>query len=512
MNIEEFEALKQNPIEFVAGLAARVDEKPDFGLARVVSEFMAANPDAANSIPIVTSAGDLQQHPPGEFVRLRCCFNTPLYEEMVAYRIAHEDKFYTAVVPYPIPFEPTGFDKNTLVSRRIIGVSSVPSLTEWMRSAYASTPTEASVHLKVSTEEVEPVENLFDVPFSGVVKILFDLPDRPGLVYDFYGFFEEAAPFTPQIMKESSVFDNGPCFIALAYTPVNVLYDPRPGAVPAPAELRDKLMELLTTVLEPLQAEVLLLWLMGRCRSDKYASLPIGLISVNFTGCTPAQAAVISSLLAFLCTALNYVKVTCASMNETSLRPSVVNGEYKPTVLSAALNTRMVIDETELTEGTLTQQGRENFEILKEMVHTQAFDMFVEGALFPMRASYPTIILSGQSKSLIGATLTLPVGAVQPADLTMDPELLSVLRMYIEQVRTTEYHLPDETANFLSEQIDAVHKSDPSITQADLHLLMHLDELNCISVGQPTTNADLWQHTLELFRAIHTLAPNASSL
>ena len=127
MNIEEFEALKRNPIEFVAELAARVDEKPDFGLARVVSEFMAANPEAANSIPIVTSAGDLQQHPPGEFVRLRCCFNTPLYEEMVAYRIAHEDKFYTAVVPYPIPFEPTGFDKNTLVSRRIIGVSSVPS-------------------------------------------------------------------------------------------------------------------------------------------------------------------------------------------------------------------------------------------------------------------------------------------------------------------------------------------------------------------------------------------------
>lgn len=502
-----FEALVRDPIQFVAELVQTSDQMPDFGLNKSISDYLAANPAAASAIPLITSAGDLQQHPPGEFVRLRCCFNTPLSDEIVLFRGQHEGRFYTAIVPCETPFNPCEipFDRRNLVTRRMIGVSSVPSLTQWMRGEYSSSPTEASVHMKVSTDETVPVENLFEQPFSGIVKVLFDLPDRPGLVYDFYGFFDEAQAIVPSAFpKDSSIFDSSPCFTALSCTPVTVLYDPRPPAVPTSVEMRMKLMELLTSMMEPIQAELLLLWLMGRA-GIRYPSFVIGLISLNFTGCTPAHASAMSMLLAFLCTALNYVKVTCGAMNEVTLRPSVVNGEYKATPMSAALNTRLVLDETELTEGEVTEKGRDNFGILTDVVQTQTFKMLFEQEMFLMEVSYPTIIFSGQSRSVISTTVAVPIGNVRPASLDMDPGLLALLRMYIEQARTTEYQLSDETASFVTAQLDAVHKSDPSITQEDLHLLMHLDRLNCISVGQSDTNEELWNHALELFAAVRAL-------
>jgi hypothetical protein len=219
-------------------------------------------------------------------------------------------------------------------------------------------PEDPSIHCRISLEETNStaVTDLFDLPFQAVVRVLHDIPDKPHVVYDFFGVFDDAVRY-PLSYGENAYFSTLPSFLAFHHIPVTYLYEPVFADAPSLPEMRGRLLALFQSVLEPLPAELLVLWLMGRRNFERHIELPIGIISLNLYRCKPVLASWISHMLTFLCTTLNIVPLTVGGMNEKSMLPGTWGGEYVTTAFSAARETRMVVDETQLEEGVLEEQG-----------------------------------------------------------------------------------------------------------------------------------------------------------
>jgi hypothetical protein len=494
-----------DPIGFVTELAQLCDVPPDFGLNQALSEVLVADPDFVSHIPLVSSAGDLQLHPPCTFLRLRCTVGLPLFDEAIALRAFHDGRFYTGVVPMELPPDIEPPDRKEFPMRHCVFVSSIPSLTEWLREELAGHPGELSSRLRIADDCGASPKDLFEIPFQAIVKGLFDIPDRGNVSYDFFGFFEPPGDFAETLEIGDGFFHSLPSFLAFAALPVCSLYRPVLAAEPPAAELRRHLLGLLQTILEPLQAEMLLLWLMGRVRSHQ-ATMAVGCFSLNFVGCGSQDAAVVIRLLTFLCTALNVVYFTIDSFNAAEFRPMRTDGEWKTSVLSASNETRLLIDETELGPGTLAKQGCVNLRTLQDIIAQQSFMVDSEGVLFDEFVSFPTIVLS-QTKSLFKCQVTISIGNLTVAPQDLEPELISLLRWYVEEARFTDWTLAGEGLAFVVEQLAAMIAADHRVkTPPLLHLLMAINELNCVSLGGVEANPDIWAHALELFMAVADLS------
>jgi hypothetical protein len=496
----DFDQLVSDPVAFVNELVQTSDLRPDFGISQSLLSVINSHPGFTTSIPMIASAGDLQLYPPFTFCRLRCTFNLPVLEEAIGFRIFHGGRFHTAIVPTEFPPD-CPVDLRQCQTRRAVAVSSIAAMTEWLRREYAGGPREASPRLGISNHIPGTLRDVFEIPFIALVRVLFALPNRPGVTYDFYGFFEPAAPFQPRSGIGDGFQETMPPFIAFAGKPIWALYRPTFFHEPRADELRGHLLEIIGTILEPLQAELLLLWLVGRARSHDVLQ---GLISLNFTGCERQTASGIARFLTFFCTTLNVVEFTVGNFNDIELRPSRTEGEFKPTALSAGNETRILIDETMLDEGVLSARGLGNMRLMQEVIDNQTYEIDSEGDFFDVKLSFAVIVLSAV-RSMFKCTISVPIGAVHFTDLDIDQQTLAMLRWYVEEARMTDWALDPEGQAFAVQQVEAVIRADRSSTMSDLQLLMSLHELVCVSFGAAQTTPEIWERVLQLFASVVAL-------
>jgi hypothetical protein len=229
-----------------------------------------------------------------------------------------------------------------------------------------------------------------------------------------------------------------------------------------------------------------------------------GLISLNFTGCDPESASVIARFLAIFCTTLNVIEFTVGNFNTIELRPSRTEGEFKPTPISAANETRILIDETMLDQGILSQRGLANMKLMQELIDNQTYQIDSEGDFFDVNVSFPVIVISAV-RSLFRCTVSVPIGAVALPDIDVDQQTLALLRWYVEEARMTNWALDREGQAFAEQQVEAVIRANRSLTMTDLQLLMSLHELVCVSFGAVQTSPEIWEHVLQLFASVMEL-------
>lgn len=308
-----------NPVAYIRELAQVTDTAPDLGLNALLTEAFAARPDLIPAIPSVTRPADFQLHAPCTFLRLRASFNCPVFSEIIPLRLFHSGRWFTGLVPerwtepLAVPPQLAG-----LVDRRGVAVSTLSTLTPWARELEPQKKLEFSQHFQISDPAAVP-----DFEFEGTLEVTvcltFDLPDIHGAVYDFFGFFEESAPRgAPLVSSDQGFYSHLPSFLCFAALPVSLLFAPEFPAVPAAGELRAHLLAFLEGVLEPLQAELLLLWLVGRARSSGLTGLAAGFLVLNLYGCTPAAAAAVLRLLSFLCASVVALPFSCARRSRTA--------------------------------------------------------------------------------------------------------------------------------------------------------------------------------------------------
>jgi hypothetical protein len=301
-----------------------------------------------------------------------------------------------------------------------------------------------------------------------------------------FGFFLDPDPFTSPLANRDRFFYRSlPTFLAFAFAPVTSLYAPVFSAFPPIPEVRLSLLNFLSLVFQPLQAELLLLWLVGRRRRENPLGGVMGLISLAFTKCHLGILPAVSEILNFLCTAVNIVP------NSMSLRPRHTYDEFNFSPLVVPNGTRIVVDESRVDAGS------DDFLVLQRVISDQKVDAVVGGPVYALEASFPVLVLAGET-SEFQTSIEVEMGDVNVGiELPVDEEILGVLRWYVESVRYREWELGEEGEAFLRGQV-AEAMATLRLSSEQLRVLMGLTELVSVSVGEEGVSAETWNHAVEI--------------
>lgn len=498
----DFETLFSNPKQFIDNIVQVSDEKPDLGIQRRINEFFETNPESVNQIPVIATLGHLQMTIPGTLVRVRCVIIKYIDNEYIHLRQHCNGKYYTTIYQQDIPEDADRPDVRSMANRICMLVSSIPNISEWLVSELQPDVNPSNPSLNLKEFSSEQMVRILEEPFQLNAKFLYEQPDLPCTIYDFIGFIDDDAPWG----VGESFSSTNPTFIALTSVPVQSLYIPQiPSPEPSLSEVRGHLMSFLTQIFDPPQAELLLLWMIGSVKSRKSGIL-LGLFSLNLFGCTKHIAKLIIHLFKYLFTAIIDIPLSIDYFNSIPFIPTVENQELKPTPLILASGTRLIIDETELDVGNFNQTGIENCQIIRKIFDQQQIDYVFEGELLSFNISYPTLILS-QTRTILSDQQTqiqafCPVGNVNQPEINIDPNLLMIIRRYIENIRYCEFSISDEDSKFTQEQLFKLLQSNRELTQANLHFLMIIAKLCSISLGSNSITKEIWDHSVQILQSL----------
>jgi hypothetical protein len=303
-----------------------------------------------------------------------------------------------------------------------------------------------------------------------------------------FGFFLDPDPFTSPLANRDRFFYRSlPTFLAFAFAPVTSLYEPVFSAFPPIPEVRLSLLNFLSLVFQPLQAELLLLWLVGRRRRENPLGGVMGLISLAFTKCHLGILPAVSEILNFLCTAVAIVP----NSNSASLRPRHTYDEFNFSPLVVPNGTRIVVDESRVDAGS------DDFLVLQRLISDQKVEATVGGPVYPLEASFPVLVLAGEG-SEFQTSIEVEIGDVNVGiELPIEEEMITVFRYYVESVRYREWELGEEGEAFLRGQVMEA-MATMRLSAEQLRVLMDLTELVSVSVGEDGVSADTWNHAVEI--------------
>ncbi|KAH0788584.1 mini-chromosome maintenance complex-binding protein [Histomonas meleagridis] len=502
-----------NPIDFISNLANVSDIKPDFGLNNAINEAVANDPSLLEKIPLVSTLGHLQLYPPNTLIRLRCSFLMYHDEEYLPLRVFFNNKYYT---PWTFSGEfPAGTDlgdERNMIQRLKILVSSIPCLTHWLRDIESPDPISPSSHCTIDSNQVVSTDDLFEESFQAIVSFAFEIPEKPSIPFDLIAVMHDVFPLAAEMRATSAdaFISSIPSFVAFAAFPVKSLFSPPlPSPGPTLLDIRSRIISIFNNIFEPFVSELLLLYLIGRVSSrDPQSQQPIGLFSLNLFGVSPAAAAAITQLLSFVCTSINIIHINRQSLNQKPLSPGANGSEYNTTQLSAVTETRLIIDETQMSDGNLNQNGLSNIQILQDLINFQHIPMLFEVYTQTIEVSFPTLVLSTH-KSLLKTNISIPIGEIKTFSFELNKVEMDIIRSYIENVRFNEFGIKSEEAeNFVKSQMQLLLSSNAKVTQDELNLLMNINRLNSMSIGVNDFNPQVWERTAQLFMKIMEFKAN----
>jgi len=255
----------------------------------------------------------------------------------------------------------------------------------------------------------------------------------------------------------------------------------------------------------PPQAEILLLWLIGKCIPAQN-NLILGIFSLNFYNASTNEAKCLYKFLSFLCSAVSHQKITISEISNKKFQPQYKDGAYSHSFLASVNGTRTIIDETEyelnqpgqdqesLKSNTLSEKAKENLEFLSQAVSAQKLSYDFEGSINTFIFSSPILVFSALP-SIFGADVSLPIGETTlEKEFDFSPSDLMIYRYYIENTRLLENSPFDDEVEKLVSDVMKNMISTRKVSQQDLHIFMTLCELRAKSEGSQLTS----QHISEV--------------
>lgn len=79
----------------------------------------------------------------------------------------------------------------------------------------------------------------------------------------------------------------------------------------------------------------------------------------------------------------------------------------------------------------------------------------------------------------------------------LKPDLLNNIRSYISKVRYAEYELPESTMELVQNEFVKMRQNE-KITGDDLHQLLVLARLLCLSLGKSSLDQECWYKACEM--------------
>jgi hypothetical protein len=182
-------------------------------------------------------------------------------------------------------------------------------------------------------------------------------------------------------------------------------------------------------------------------------------------------------------------------------RDNVDFGRLDAGELQLPAGTHVLIDETVLEEGELSEKQRNNMEALSTFIHRQIVNYDFTFYPLPFKTDCPAIVLS-QGKSLFNLTcvLRLDCDLNTPAPPTLDEETLDSWRAMIGFLRDTDWNVQDETVSqAVQDDYVEMRAMGNSFLNSELFDLWNsMARASAISFDEPDLYLHRWQYIKSL--------------
>ncbi|KAG7279832.1 hypothetical protein CRUP_013742 [Coryphaenoides rupestris] len=255
--------------------------------------------------------------------------------------------------------------------------------------------------------------------------------------------------------------------------------------------VRAELLAYFTHLLlgDTLAAEYLLLHLISNVYARRDV-LPLGKFTLNLSGCpstaAPAYTERLYRLLQQLVPCSYRLSMTLQNMNQLRLVPrkDYVANRLVSGALQLASNTSLYLDETQLQQGQLDPTGVRNITALGNVISWQKvdYDFNYHQMEFPCNLN---VLIASEGRSLLPY-----LGSAHAAQSSSQ---LNKFRLYLTVARTLDYSISEEVTKAVEDDFVDMRKDDPqSISAEDLHRLLVVARLLCLSLGQTALSRDAW--------------------
>lgn len=270
--------------------------------------------------------------------------------------------------------------------------------------------------------------------------------------------------------------------------------------------VRSGLLSYLSHVLlgDAVAAEYLILHLISTVYSRRDV-LPLGKFTLNLSGCPTGCSYTdrLYQVIQQLVPSSFYLPMSLQNMNQMRLVPKkdytanrLVSG-----VLQLSNNTSLFLDETRLEQGQLDTTGVRNVTALGNLISWQKvdYDFNYHQMEFPCNIN---VLVSSEGRSLLPSDcqvhLQAQVALTQVEGyLSGLPQMTSAqinrFRTYLSVARLLDYNISDQMTKAVEDDFVDMRKDDPqSVSAEDLHRLLVVARLLCLSVGETALSRDSW--------------------
>ncbi|XP_076764634.1 mini-chromosome maintenance complex-binding protein [Xylocopa sonorina] len=204
------------------------------------------------------------------------------------------------------------------------------------------------------------------------------------------------------------------------------------------------------------------------------------------------------------------LEITLENLNDLTLSPKKDYDCNRLTsgVLQLSNNTHLVIDETGLNTGHISQAGRENYNSICELINFQKVTYDFKYYKLEYETDIPVLILS-EAKSFIPCQ-TQVVLKVESESENVYPQIMEIaeqylkdenrlanIRQYLEIIRDAKFELNNE--DVIKEiQNDFVRLREINKNVDQLHSLMVLARLLSLSYGSNTLTIEYWKKAIQM--------------
>jgi|TARA_B110000967_G_scaffold160242_1_gene166073 hypothetical protein len=263
---------------------------------------------------------------------------------------------------------------------------------------------------------------------------------------------------------------------------------------------------------DQLAAEYVLFTLLSRVhtRSD---GMPIGKFGITLLGVPdgPAHCGVVASLLsravAQIAPAVAHLPLSIASLNARPWAPrkDYSTNRLRSGPLQLAPGTVVVLDETQLTQGTLSDVGVRNVRSLVDTTTSQTLEMDFQFHQTRVATDLQFINVSSSSTSGLvegmDASVVLRMTQEPCEPETVDQNLLSEMRLFLARARNSEHRISKQAGADIEKAMVCARSSDPNeVTQEKFHRWLTMARLNALSVGETDLGVKHWNAALECER------------
>ncbi|KZC13690.1 Mini-chromosome maintenance complex-binding protein, partial [Dufourea novaeangliae] len=200
------------------------------------------------------------------------------------------------------------------------------------------------------------------------------------------------------------------------------------------------------------------------------------------------------------------LEVTLENLNDLTLTPKK---DYDCNRLSSGIfqlgdNTHLVIDETGLTTGQVSQAGRENYNTICDLINFQKVTYDFKFYKMEYETDIPVLILS-EAKSFIPCQNQV-VLKIDTESKTVYPHVMEIveqylkgvnrladIRGYLKVIRNAKFEFNEDIVKVVQNDFVELRQTQKNVSMDHLHSLMVLARLLSLSYGLNTLTTEYWK-------------------